>query len=468
MLNCPYCGFDKVIRKGGRNRRDGTGYIVYCKSCNHYFTLNPLRHESNSKASAFYEKFFEGKTVRDLASELSTSKSTAHRRVLEVLMEAPSWEEIAKKQLLDYHNRLGDWFKNLVVDTTSIKVGGKRMLYLHAADNYLKLPLIYRLLDYENEKEVLISPELQKLREIGYIPSIVTIDMSRALISAVKNVYGEEIIQLCVFHLEQNLNKKLKIREDEPPNIQLEKEHTKNLVVNTACSDERTRRVLLEELNIFYNSTESKTVKRVIGEFKKNLRYYHPIEKLEGHTEALTTNLCENHIQQIKERLRKRLFGFKSPVTAQKYIDAFWQNYLHNHTKGEWRREDLLSSFVMRGHIPVDKLTRLLGKDHDTLIDMIRASGGKIMQTVEAAYPIADERIDYTVKLATKTPNIAELAKITVMSPHLAYQIIKNYGSKVGLKYLVQVKGILQMRLDNSNDFFQAAKIHVIPQVNCK
>lgn len=190
LSNRPVCDAHETIYRGWRKRQNDKGHIVYCKCCKHYFTENPTYRKTNINAQQLVEKFMQRVSVRELAKELSMSKSSAWRKLAEGFKEVPTWQETTSAWLQEYQALGGEWFKNLVVDTTPLKVEGEKLTYLHAADCYTGLPLIYKIMDIPYEKEEFISYELQELRDLGYWPDVATIEGSMALYSATRNVYG--------------------------------------------------------------------------------------------------------------------------------------------------------------------------------------------------------------------------------------------------------------------------------------
>jgi len=465
MLTCRHCGSHRVIRKGSRNRRNGAGYIAFCRSCESYFTLNPSRTRVNpAEASTVFKEFTGGKSLRELAKQFSTSKTTIFRKIEQELGRVPGWEAVTGEWLRHYRERFGDWFRNLVMDTTTLKVAGEKLLYLHATDNYFKLPLVYKILQTSYEDSELIQVELEKLKELGYSPIIATVDGSSALITAIRRVYGQIPIQLCLFHLSKNLDKKLKVKEDTPIEFALARERARNLILSVACADGDTRAFLLAQLKNFGCCHDPKAM-NAINDFVRNLQYYHVLEDLNGHVEALTTNICENHIGQIKNDLRGRLFGFKSRKTAEKHIDAYWLNYVRNNQRGmEWRREDNLSSFLLRGHIPLQKLAEVLRVDYDNLTKNVARNGAVIVQTIGASYPVSTLQINRVLKLAAKIPTVGELADIMALNPQVVYNIIKTYGKRMqGYSVYVESKE-LRLTETETEEILRTAKIRTVCQ----
>lgn len=368
-------------------------------------------------------------TIKELASKFSTSKTTIGKRIIEALQQVGDWKETTKKLLKHFHEQIGDWFRNLVMDTTKMKIGGKWFIYFHAADNFLKLPLIYNIPPCEHENTQHIKPELEELKDLGYFRDITTIDRSTTLLAADKEAYGSAKVQFCLVHLEDDLNKLFRHVEEMPLHVLLARKRLKNLILNVACADEGTRSIYLQELKQFADCCPDPAVKRTAKNFLANLPYYNSLEKLEGHMEALTTNLCENHIKQIKDDFRKRLYGFKSLKTAQKYIDAYWSNYVSRKLRnGEWGRTNELSEFLLRGHMTVGKLAEILQLNYNDLLNIIQRSGAIIIQTIKEEYPISCKRIAEVLDFAEKTSTVGELADTSALSPQIVYKILKMYG----------------------------------------
>lgn len=443
---CRYCGSARSIFKGWRKRKKTEkGHILYCKNCERYFTDKLKRKSVNvSGQKLLYEFMRQNKTVRELANKFSASKSTIQRKILEALERVPSWEGETQKLLQALRSQS---FKNLVVDTTSIKVGGRRLTYLHAADNHLRLPLIYKLLPSPWERAELIKIELLKLKKLGYEPNVITIDGSMALLSAVKEVYGSTSIQLCIVHLERRLDEELKLDTDLPDQVLLDRERARNLIMHAACADEKTRKIMLEKLTELASSCLDKKVLKVIKDFMEKIEYYHTIEELRGHPEAFTTNLCENHIKQIKTDLRLRLSGFKSLATAGKYIDAYWKLKKAGETNENSARKKCLS-FLLGGHIPLEKLAGLIdGVSYADLVDISTKYEKVIISTMKGHYPVSASQIKRIFTLASKVATIGQLADLMALDPLLVYHVIVRYHDKE--KPNIKVKpACLNLKLD--------------------
>jgi transcription elongation factor Elf1 len=137
---CPRCGECKVTFRGWRRRKGTDGHIAYCNTCEKYFTINPARtyRSAGVNRDKILDAFLDGKTVREIAGDFGLSKTIAHRMILEGVKSTRTWEEFVPIVLGQYSERLNDWYKNLAIDTTNLKVQDIKMCYLHAVDNYLK------------------------------------------------------------------------------------------------------------------------------------------------------------------------------------------------------------------------------------------------------------------------------------------------------------------------------------------
>jgi hypothetical protein len=448
MPTCPHCGYDKAIFRGWRDRTTDKGHIIYCGYCRHYSTDNILRPKIWTNPQTVLKKFMvKEETVRDLATKYSVSKSTIHRIMLKALDNSTTWEEIAARWLQNQRSLMGDWFKNLVVDTTSFEVEGEKFTYLHAADNCLKFPLVYKLLPTPYEKSEPIESELLKLRDLGYKPNLATIDGSKALFCAIKRVYSNVPVQLCLVHLSKNLDERLRVDENTPEEVRMDRESAKNLILHVACSDKHTRQIMLPKLEQFASCCGDEKALKAVEGFLGNINEYHTIEELMGYPQALTTNLCENHIGQINN-LRRRLCGFKSKETAEKYINVYWETRIKNRSFDNSKSTDSLA-FLLRGHIPLERLVNLVaGIDYRALMNIVTKIGRIIISTENGSYPISAWQIERLVMLAPRVKRIGQLADIMALNPILVYRVFTSIDNlienilKRKLNYKVYVRGI--------------------------
>jgi len=421
---CPYCGSREIIRKGFRKRKEDIGRIGFCKNCSKYFTYPQKRIRRNVASEEILLQYIKGKPL----SEFGYPKSTLHRQILRRINSFPSWEEATGEWLDQLRDQ--EWFKNLVVDTTVVKVGGEKRIYLHAADNYFKRPLIYKVIERENKEY--IARELRKLKSLGYCPDIVTVDLAPELLSAIKEVYKWAKIQGCLFHLARFLNKNLKKTEGTPEDVALAREKAKNLILHSVCADFLTRRSMIQKLAPMLQPSVDEKTKQVIRIFlNRYIKFYHTLEELNGHAETLTTNLCERHIGLVK-KFKRRLCGFKSFNTAQKLLNSYWFFYIKE--KRDIVKKDLnvrrfegAAAFLLDGHISVSRLSHLLGLPEQYLVETAKKKG-KIMIL---GYPISRRQIRRILQLAPKVNTVGELSEIMALNPRVVCKILTIYGFNV-------------------------------------
>lgn len=427
-VRCPYCSSRIIIWRGWRERKKNRGHIGFCKDCRRYFTWPSRNMAKKPITEENLRQYINGKTLRDF--EPDYPKSTLHRLIIRRTELIPSWQKAAAEWLDKLQNE--KWFKNLVIDTTSLKVGGKKMVYLHAADNYFKRPLIYTIIDDESKDSV--AQELRKLREVGYYPDVVTTDLAQELLSAIEEVYKWAKIQGCLFHLSRSLREQLKTK-NVPEDVALIREKAKNLILHAACADSSTRKDMAQKLMWTLQLHFDEKTRQVVRNFlDRYLKLYHTLEELNGHAEALTTNLCERHIGLI-EKFRDRLYGFKSVYTATRLLNAYWNFYIKNKEKEilkdlEPRKVEGAAAFLLDGHINISRLSEVLGLPKGFLIEMAK----KKRKIIILDYPISRGQILRIVELASKVDTVKELADIMALNPRVICKILAKCGFKIEIK----------------------------------
>jgi len=133
------------------------------------------------------------------------SLATLHREIQRrLLQEAPT------SDLLRDGGLRSSWGYIMGIDTTQVKIGGKPLTLLYAADIPSRYPLAWEILSCKSSEE--IEKMLLKMRESGYYPKLVITDLAHELIKAVKAVFPESQIQGCLFHLIDWLNERLPVK----------------------------------------------------------------------------------------------------------------------------------------------------------------------------------------------------------------------------------------------------------------
>lgn len=421
---CPHCSSYNIIRKGSRERKEDVGHIKFCKNCAKYFTYPYRKIWKKVVTDEILEQYIRGKSLREF--NVGCSKSTLHRQIFRKIDSIPSWEGATAKWLDQLENK--NWFKNLVIDTTSIEVCGKRMTYLHAADNYFKRPLIYTLI--VNENKDCIAHELQKLKSLGYYPNVTTLDLAPELVSAVEEVYRWTKTQGCLYHLAMLLREQLN-NNNVPENVALLRGKAKNLMLHAACADSSTRSDMVQKLLMLQSSIDKETRQVVRNFLDRYMKLYHTLEELDGHAEALTTNLCERHIGLVKN-FKSRLYGFKSFNTAQKLLNAYWHLYMRENNKVaekslEVRSIEGAAAFLLDGHLSISRLSKILRLPGQYIIEIAKKKG----KTIILDYPISRKQIQRILELASKVSTAGELAEIMALDPRVVWNVLTAHGFKV-------------------------------------
>ena len=195
---CPGCGGKETIKRG--SRRGLKRY--FCKSCQSSFSVNHSRHQE-----VFWIPHIDGIPFRKLGDEHHLTGAQAYNRVFGELTSLPKNLEITQ-QYCEYTSGI------LIMDGKYIKVRGYKQ----------KIPFIYGI-DYEThdilfgilsaaEDEKTFLTFFQTLKALNYPLNVVLADDRTSLPLALKQVYPEVPLQLCLNHYLENIRVQLHVRTD--------------------------------------------------------------------------------------------------------------------------------------------------------------------------------------------------------------------------------------------------------------
>jgi transposase-like protein len=322
---CPRCGSTdfRTKTKNIYNKILGTHVsLLICKNCGYQFKSAIVeRHASKQIPDNLIDAYLKVRSIKALKETLglSVSHATVHRWLLKQLDTFPSWENLLSEPFRRSHI--------MGLDMTVIKVGKQKFNYLHVVD-FPNNHMAYQLLPSKSAENV--EQVLLKLRAADYWPVVVVTDLAKEVVQTVKKVYPQVVIQGCLFHLLMWLNKKLptkSIRDKEPKKANFWNEIKEVMVKAASAKDSEERGNCVKELE-YLTSHEGadKRIKMVVNSFLKNVKYYHVMDELRifgCNPEWRFNNACERAMQTVKQLARK-MYGFKDPQLAQKYINALW------------------------------------------------------------------------------------------------------------------------------------------------
>lgn len=320
---CPYCNSTNNILKGFRYNKSGPVQLFLCKSCGKRF---PEKRATKKQVPDDIAKtYLLNVTSLDAVLEtikLGVSRTTLFRRIGELAKDAPDWRELLKAK-----KGQSDWGFIMGIDTSGLKIRGANYVYLHVADVTSGDPLAYTII--RKEDAATIEPILLQLKNLGYSPRIVVTDLAPELLTSIKDVFPNAIIQGCIFHvalwLEKELPTRKKIKKVGKEKIMLWRKVKGIIQYICVSKNKHTKMQYLEQLKHLDLDEKAEKVRQ---RFMSNIKYYHSLDEDEFkgyNTNILYDNLCERHIGMIKA-LKDKFKGFKnsSMDATNDIIKLFW------------------------------------------------------------------------------------------------------------------------------------------------
>lgn len=250
----------------------------------------------------------DGIPFRKLGDEYGLSGKQAYVRVFEELKSLPSCHEVTR-QLCEYTSGI------LVIDGKYVKVRGYKQ----------KIPFIYGI-DYEThdilfgllvkaEDEASFLTFFLTLKELGYPLKIVVADDRSSLPLALKQVFPDVPLQLCLNHYLENIRVALHIRTD--PTHHHFFNSLKKHVFDEYENDEKLNLALK---HLWDNRCEDIPLRQAIVQQidarRKELFVYKQIPNTPNNT-----NLIELYNSHFNARL-KSLKGFKTKEHAELWLNG--------------------------------------------------------------------------------------------------------------------------------------------------
>jgi len=318
---CPDCGSDQVKPKGYVSSKTfGTVRGLICAKCGRRFRAKYCKKWKASNIPKNILELYPSVSLNKLiiSNTVSASRSTLYWEIRRRLDALPDW-----RKLLHDERARRMWGGILGVDTTKIKVGGREYIYLHAADIPSGNPLACEVL--EDEKADSIARILCEIRTAGYWPKLVVTDLAAETVKALEMVFPGVPVQACIFHLIKWLNENLPtVRKGLSPDDRVKRYRIKEKILLAALAfDDEERQALMNELRALSGADDEE--KRVVEQFERRLKTgrYLTLEELTAlkcELRYVYNNVCERFMESVKD-LQRRMRGFKTVETAQKYIN---------------------------------------------------------------------------------------------------------------------------------------------------
>lgn len=330
------------------------------------------------------EEYFDSGSLTGLRQKLNLncSEKTVHRWLVSQLRNYPTWKDFLPEMAkhVEFSYVMG-------IDTTVLSIAGKRCHYLHVVD-FPDNHIAYEILESRDAES--IKMVLLKIKALtGYEPRVIVTDRAKELLQAARDVYPKAIIQGCLFHLRDWLDKRLPTKKIGDPDKIREWDSVKSLVMRAALAidyDEKNRYLSALQEKLLSKSAD-KNVRNTIRDFLKDADYYHPLRELMVfgcRPEWRYNNVCERAMKSVKD-LSREMHGFKRLDLTRRYINAMWiikmrkkMGFLSGSISEEKDSEALtlpLTLFTYDRYIDLRETARAYNISMDMLRSRIEAAG---------------------------------------------------------------------------------------------
>ena len=209
--------------------------------------------------------------------------------------------------------KLGPRLTGLVgVDGHYIELGPYEFVYLVAVNlpkekEECKSFLIHSLL-VESEKKKDLVPFLKSIRDtLNYYPTMVVCDRSAAWIGSIREVWPAAKIQVCCFHAQRSIDRKM-------PESQLTKKQRqlKKLLLKVLYSEPQSEAMCnYREIMRRRKEWSEKSSRQAIRCVHRDLAMLHTRYNVTGARKHETNNTCEGTISKISRQLKKPKCGIR-------------------------------------------------------------------------------------------------------------------------------------------------------------
>lgn len=441
---CPKCGSKSAISKGARMRKTiGDAKVFKCKVCGRYYRQSYAgAWKRRALPSDLIESYFTT-TLRNLGKNYNCGRSTVHREVLAQLRQYPSWQDLNTRPELK-----GRWAMIMGLDTTPLRIAGQYWTYLHVVDIPSHDPLVYQLLP--SRTAILIGNALLRLRDAGYYPNVVVTDLAPELLSVVREVYPNAVIQGCILHLCMWLDKRLPTKRLSDVRKVLLRESVKTQIKCVAIAPSTKRHYYIAQLKKLDVSGDSQA-QEVIDQFlQHHLQFYNPPDMLllmyGCGPRYLYNNLCEGAMSLVRG-IATKMHGFKKWEKVQKIIDAFWgTKRVKQIVENTERREvaECQTSLLLFSHyniLDLKSIATLTGTKLQELTQAVKKAG-YFVEDERAFSPAFLDRCKSILQHGTKM-TLAQIAKTLSVPQEDAISILNAIGVKV--KYMNNLDPIVDI-----------------------
>lgn len=280
--------------------------IYLCKSCRKYFSID---YGIKLNERELLVRYLEGTSLRRLANQLNSKKSTVSDKIHALLHKVPNSNHITEIVCKHYKGVL-------LVDAKYINIKGyaKGAAFIYCIDYYSHDILIHQLSPSENYHAYIAF--FKKLKQIEYPLNTLICDGLATIHSSAKYIFPNIKIQICTNHVKEGIRRILQSRTN------LAHEH------------------FIKQIEYLFRQTSvhrySKYATKLLKEHKTNIIYLSILIDLNKKHEFLvrylinksipsTTNLIEAFNSHLEARL-KSIRCFQRFETAEIFLNAWVMN----------------------------------------------------------------------------------------------------------------------------------------------
>lgn len=274
-----------------------------CTTCHKSFSI-----DHRQKEEPFWIPHIDGLPFRKLGDERELSAVQTYNRVFEELKQLPNNTDLTRQYCI-YSSGI------LIMDGKYIKVRGykQKIPFIYGIDYDTHDILFGMLVPAEDEASFLIF--FRTLQELNYPLKVVVADDRTSLPLALKQVYPNVLLQLCLNHYVENIRQQLHIRTDPTHShfFNSLKKHVFDEYENDEKLNEALRHVWIERCE---NILLRQAIVLQIDKRRKELFAYKNIPNCPNNT-----NLIELFNSHFNARLRS-LKGFKNKQHAELWLNG--------------------------------------------------------------------------------------------------------------------------------------------------
>ena len=133
----------------------------------------------------------------------------------------------------------------------------------------------------KNKDAATVKSVLRQLKKLGYIPKIVLSDLAKELLTSVEEVFPDALIQGCIWHLWNRLDKLLPVKQNKKKFKAKKKEVEKaKIIIALICAAENKEKRLeeLQKVKDLCASLDAK-IKSIVDLSIENLAIYQTLDK---------------------------------------------------------------------------------------------------------------------------------------------------------------------------------------------